>query len=1265
MKTMNILRRSASVIVALCMVLSLLPAAAAATVPDAYYSLSYYREGGSFFVTVNADDAAGLASGEFFISWDPDVMYLNSWNYDGTGVYMAEFNEDTGEYSYMYADSQTADSAPVGEFVFTLNDASWSGETDVSVTPDTASPFSVAGGSVTVTVEASEVLLPPDDYDIGLGDTITIDVVAGYNTYVAFVPSESGDYSFTSVSSDDTCCYLYASDRETELKYDDDSGEGANFLISYPLEAGETYWYAARYLDSGRSGSFDVTLTESVDEDPSGEQPEEPSSWSSGDDYSAILRGDIDNDGHNTAADARSILRISAGLETADNFAGSFDGYGYPSEAAAYAADSDGNGTVTPEDARYALCFALQIETEPEDAPELGEDFIYVLSNTVDGDRVYVTLTDENAAGHRSGSAQLTWDADVLELVEYEIPSHGSDFGAAVVNLETGCVAYFFRQYQENSSEDLATFEFRLVDPDWIGETIVDVNPQYYSPGYYPSYTYTYVSLYNEYDIAEGQTLTVEPGEAHAWINFTPETSGTYVLESSGADGEPWGEIYDASRDNWVDSSFSRIDDINFSIVAALEAGETYCYKIQNYNTDVETSFDVTLTYVQTEYDIEEGQTITVDSVEGVYAWVTFTPEKTGTYLLESSGASSDIGVELYDGARETWLSGTMSRVGEGDDFIVSREFEAGATYCYRIYNYDSDTTFELTLSYLQTEFTIKSGQTLDITASDEYSLYFKFKPKTGGVYIFRSVGVPDDLSVIADLYSGSDRDTWLAGSSIYNEEKGNYTFEISHYLEKGETYYYEVRGTNGTSGDCKVELAKYKPDYTIEAGQTLTVDPGENGVYIGFTPTESGFYTLESFAESGDPYCAVSDDTLDYWLSSADSGGEGENFRAGYAFEAGATYYFRVTDEAAERAGAFDVTLTKFTADYVIEPGQTISVETDPDGVYVQFTPAESGNYAFSSLTDGVYASCYLYTDPTGYYRTSAYGDYGYGETFRLVSGFDAGTTYYFKVQSNTDAETIDVTLQPFEPELTIEPGMTLELGETGERGVYIAFTPTEDDAYELVVTPDGSAGYFYGALRFYRNGLSDYQDNCYFYSDGGSLAFAGSKGEEVYLWLRADAACTVTLRTYELSGVLSEDGERIVLVPGISVYSVNLACDAVVCSAGGYLIDEYEAKYTDVSTGMYFEKEDGTVVTLVVLGDVDGDGMITASDARLTLRGAVKLDDLPEGSPEYIAADVGRDGEVAANDARTIMRHVVMLEAIEGLELPEFNPDTRYSTR
>ena len=57
-----------------------------------------------------------------------------------------------------------------------------------------------------------------------------------------------------------------------------------------------------------------------------------------------------------------------------------------------------------------------------------------------------------------------------------------------------------------------------------------------------------------------------------------------------------------------------------------------------------------------------------------------------------------------------------------------------------------------------------------------------------------------------------------------------------------------------------------------------------------------------------------------------------------------------------------------------------------------------------------------------------------------------------------------------------------------------------------------------------------------------------------------------------------------------------------------------------------------------VAVLGDTDGNGIITAADARMALRISVRLDKFAEGDAVLAAADVNGDGVVDLKDALLI---------------------------
>ena len=108
-----------------------------------------------------------------------------------------------------------------------------------------------------IRTEAAEI----DGYPLIEPDTaVTVNIENGGDVaYFRFVPEYTESYTFSSTGNGDTFGHLYDSEM-TQLKSNDDDGEGSNFSITYTLEAGQTYVFAARFYGSGKTGSFKVLL---------------------------------------------------------------------------------------------------------------------------------------------------------------------------------------------------------------------------------------------------------------------------------------------------------------------------------------------------------------------------------------------------------------------------------------------------------------------------------------------------------------------------------------------------------------------------------------------------------------------------------------------------------------------------------------------------------------------------------------------------------------------------------------------------------------------------------------------------------------------------------------------------------------------------------------------------------------------------------------------------------------------------------------------
>ncbi len=141
-----------------------------------------------------------------------------------------------------------------------------------------------------------------------------------------------------------------------------------------------------------------------------------------------------------------------------------------------------------------------------------------------------------------------------------------------------------------------------------------------------------------------------------------------------------------------------------------------------------------------------------------------------------------------------------------------------------------------------------------------------------------------------------------------------------------------------------------------------------------------------------------------------------------------------------------------------------------------------------------------------------------------------------------------------------------------------------------------------------------------------------------------------------------IDEDNKQITIPADTSAeaFAAMIASgSAKVVSAEG---EELEADAL-IGTGCKIQTldEGGNVISeyiVIVPSDIDGNGKITASDARLALRCAAKLDTL-EGV-YVLAADADSDGAVKPADARKVLRKAAKLECLSRLtiKIPDFMP-------
>ncbi len=121
------------------------------------------------------------------------------------------------------------------------------------ITPGDITPGDITPGDITPGNISCGNITP--------GEIKWINITPGNVSLLEFIPSETGNYVFTSHSEyGDTYGFLYNANLYC-LTYDDDSGTGNNFKIQYTLKAGETYYFGARFYNKYNGGSFQVSLS--------------------------------------------------------------------------------------------------------------------------------------------------------------------------------------------------------------------------------------------------------------------------------------------------------------------------------------------------------------------------------------------------------------------------------------------------------------------------------------------------------------------------------------------------------------------------------------------------------------------------------------------------------------------------------------------------------------------------------------------------------------------------------------------------------------------------------------------------------------------------------------------------------------------------------------------------------------------------------------------------------------------------------------------
>ncbi len=123
------------------------------------------------------------------------------------------------------------------------------------------------------------------------------------------------------------------------------------------------------------------------------------------------------------------------------------------------------------------------------------------------------------------------------------------------------------------------------------------------------------------------------------------------------------------------------------------------------------------------------------------------------------------------------------------------------------------------------------------------------------------------------------------------------------------------------------------------------------------------------------------------------------------------------------------------------------------------------------------------------------------------------------------------------------------------------------------------------------------------------------------------------------EVEGKIDEENKKVSILPkeskGITLDDFKVMFKGAVSVAG--------EKIDKVFNGMKF-MFNGNEYTFIIKGDTQADGKIAASDARMILRFAAKLDNPDDVAKE--SADINSDGNITSMEARSVLRFAAKLQ-------------------
>jgi hypothetical protein len=363
-------------------------------------------------------------------------------------------------------------------------------------------------------------------------------------------------------------------------------------------------------------------------------------------------------------------------------------------------------------------------------------------------------------------------------------------------------------------------------------------------------------------------TATIRERGQVVYFGFTPPTTQDYSFESSNnvaSDSsifDPYVTLYDANF-NSLGSNDDGGEGRNFYITSNLTQGTTYYYGVSRWSDSSTGSATVRLSGGRPDAATIDAAAVERDgswsgsaniSTAGEYSFFLFTPQSSGAYIFESTNSDGDPHGHFYENGLGTTSTADNDDGGNGLNFRLAQNLEAGRTYAFAARWHWSTSTGTIYVRMVKNSSTAIS---LDAAAVEQNNFttstaniatsgrraYFSFTPQSSGSYIFESTNTSGDTyGYFYDTRSPDDNTTPTAS----NDDGGSgLNFRIERSLTAGTTYYYGARFySSSTTGTINVKLSK-TGGQVLPTGLTVTLNP--SSIYVANQATATARITPDN----------------------------------------------------------------------------------------------------------------------------------------------------------------------------------------------------------------------------------------------------------------------------------------------------------------------------------------------------------------------------------------------------------------------------------